>query len=362
MKQNKQGRLSVGALLALGLIAGLLTACSQEEIAAQHAVPRITVMAIGQAELGGLRELPGRIEASQRAELSFRVNGKIEQMNVAEGDDVAQGQVLAQLAQQDFRTELADRKAAYQRAAADYKRARELVDDGYITRREFDQIKSLNSKTRAALHQAKANLTYTVLKAPFAGTVARRFVENFEEIQQGEEVFSLRSSDMMDVKFDVPESIIILVDRADGAAEDHVKVSASFSAQPSLQFPLTFKETASKADPRTRTFEVTYMMAQPEELTVLPGMTASVTVDLPSLRGVVYRVPQRAVIGDIAMASQVWILDRESMTVQLKPVKVGRMLGSDIEILEGLDVGDTLVTSPSNFLLPDQTVQLVEDS
>jgi len=357
MKRTWRGSRSL--LSALAVL--LLSACSDEEIAVQQRVSAVTVVDVGQAEIGGLRELPARIDASQRAELSFRVPGKVERMNVAEGDNVEQGQVLAQLAQQDFRTELADKSAAYRRASADYKRASELIDNGYITRREHDQIRSEYRKTGAEFAQAKANLQYTVLKAPFAGTVARRFAENFEEIQQGQEIFSLRGSDMIDVKIDVPESLIILVDRAsDGAGEDRVKVAVSFSVKPELQFPLMFKEIASKADPRTRTFEVTYMMAQPSEINVLPGMTASVTVDMPDLRGVVYRVPQRAVIGDIRMAPQVWVLDDESMTVQLRSVTIGRLIGADIEVTDGLQAGDRLVTSPSNFLLPGQAVQLAE--
>ena len=104
------------------------------------------------------------------------------------------------------------------------------------------------------------------------------------------------------------------------------------------------------------------MMPAPDELTVLPGMTASGAIDMPNLRGVVHRVPQRAVFGDIYMAPQVWILDQESMTVSLRPVKVGRMLGHDIEVVEGLEAGDQLVTSPTNFLLPEQPVRLPEPS
>ena len=182
------------------------------------------------------------------------------------------------------------------------------------------------------------------------------------EVEKAQEIFSLRSSDMMDVKIDVPESLIILVSQDGESPIDQVKLTATFSARPDLQFPLTFKEIATKADSKTRTFEVTYMMPQPQELNVFSGMTASVTIDVPSLRGLAFRVPQRAVFGDIHMAPHIWLLDQEAMTVSMKPVKIGKMLGDDIEILQGLEPGDKLVTSPSNFLSEGQRVQLLDKS
>ena len=66
-------------------------------------------------------------------------------------------------------------------------------------------------------------------------------------------------------------------------ARDRVKVFASFQDQPGREYPLTFKEIATKADAKTQTFEATYLMKQWEKGTVLPGMTASVTVDFSRL-------------------------------------------------------------------------------
>lgn len=341
------------------LASGLLSACSVPHEPPPAAITRVVFMTVGEAEEGALRQLTANIEASQRAELSFRVAGKLQEITISEGDSVTEGQVLARLVQHDFRTALVDREAAYRRAAADYSRAGQLIDDGYITRREYDQLKSRYRQTRAQWEQAKLELSYTTLSAPFDGVVARRFVEKHEEITLGRPIFSLRSSDMVDVKINVPESLMILAEAdAERSSEDRVVVTASFSARPDLHYPLTFKEIAHAADRETRTFEVTYMMPQPEEINVLPGMTASVTVVLPNLQGAIYRVPVRAVIGNIAMEPRVWVLDEQSMTVSSRPVKVGRMQGGDIEIMEGLDVGDKLVTSPSNFLLEGQKVEI----
>ncbi len=352
-----------GPLFVCIAVSGLLSACQEPPPTEIAPPPSVRTMEIGSAELGGLRQLPGRIEASERAELSFRVAGKLQQLSVAEGDQVEQGQALATLAQQDFKTVLADREAAFKRAAADFKRAGELIGDGYITRRDFDQIEARYKRTSASLGQAKADMEYTVLRAPFAGIVARRHVENHEEVVIGEPVFSLRSSDSVDVKFDVPESLIILVeDAANSPGQDRIAVTARFSAAPGVEFPLAFKEIAKKADPKSKTFEVTYLMEPPEAFNVLPGMTASVTINMPSLRGAVFNIPERAVFGDIYMQPKVWLLDTEAMSVSSRPVRVGRLTGDSIEVLDGLEPGDVLVTSPTNFLLEGQQVQFAPNA
>ncbi len=336
----------------------LLAACADEEIVAEAVIPRVEVIEIGDPELGGLRELPARIEASERAELSFRLSGKLQTVTVKEGDPIEMGQLLAQLDQAVFHTRVAETEAAFRRAEADFERANQLIDDGHITRREYDHIRSRFRQTQAQFDKARVDLGYTTLLAPFNGVVAQRFVENFEEVDRGEPIFALRSVDMVDVKFDVPEKVVLLVQEIPPGQEDPIKVTARFEAAPGVDFPLTFREAASRGDTRTRTFETTYMMPQPDELNVLPGMTASVTIDMPRLAGAVYLVPQRAVFADVSMSPHVWILDRADMRVTARPVRVGRMQGTDIEIVEGLSAGDWLITSPSNFLLDGQVVQI----
>ena len=81
----------------------------------------------------------------------------------------------------------------------------------------------------------------------------------------------------------------------------------------------------------------------PEELSILPGMTARVTVTLPGED--IIRLPSHAVFADEAAASQVWKLNPEAMTVHRTPVKAGELTGGDVEILEGLSMGDQIVVS-----------------
>ena len=103
-------------------------------------------------------------------------------------------------------------------------------------------------------------------------------------------------------------------------------------------------------------------MDAPEEFNVLPGMTADVSINMPALRGTSYRIPTRAVFGDIYMEPQVWVLDTDAMTVSTKSVIVGRLTGDSVEVTEGLAQGDVVITSPTNFLLEGQAVQLAPET
>jgi RND family efflux transporter MFP subunit len=146
-------------------------------------------------------------------------------------------------------------------------------------------------------------------------------------------------------------------------ARDKIRVVASFEGQPGTRYPLTFKEVSTKADAKTQTFELTYLMKQWEQGTVLPGMTATVTLDLSDhIDGVmIFTIPVSAVVGDYKLDPQVWTVDEASMSVSPHPVKLGRLVGNGIEVLEGLEPGDRIVTAGTPFLVEGMRVTLLPE-
>ena len=124
------------------------------------------------------------------------------------------------------------------------------------------------------------------------------------------------------------------------------------------------KEIATKADPQTQTFRATFTMAAPTKFTVLPGMTATVMLDLSEL--VTYEsvkwVPARAVQADSGLNPRVWLLDPETMTVSSRPVSIGRMSGSMIEITDGLAGGEEIVAVGAPYLAQGMRVTRMADT
>jgi len=304
------------------------------------------------------RSFPGRVESTYRADLAFRVNGTVQDVLVKEGDLVEQGQVLAKLDPTDYETVVRDRQATFDNNERNFMRARELVDDGFISRTEYDRLEAGYRTSEAALQSARQDLDYTVLRAPFSGRVAKRHAERFEEIGIKQTMFTLQDVDNLQVKIDVPEALIRSLrpssdSETSAGSNGSVKAFVTFEGQGDRRFPLTFREISTRADPQSQTFEVTFNMPAPEDFIVLPGMTATVTVNLPhtiSDRGEQVWVPVDAVVADNKLDARVWVLDPQTMTVHSTSVKIGRMEGSRIEVISGLQGGEEIVSVGASYL------------
>jgi len=356
-------------LLTLIALLSYLAGCAKEAPEEQpEAVRPVKTMLIDAPEKGGIRNFPARIDANRKAELSFRVPGKVQELLVKEGDEVEEGQDVARLDPKDYQIVVNDREATYSNAKKNFDRAKELIEKGHISKMDYDRLEAEFRNAEAALQTARQDLAYTKLQAPFSGTIAKRHIQRFEEVQAKQPVLSLQDTSLLEVKFDVPESLM----RSIRAAADpqaradrrgQLKIHATFNDLPGQAFPLTFKEVSTKADAKTQTFLVTFTMEPIGGATVLPGMTATVTVDLSKIVGeeTVFSVPVSAVVGDYKLDPRVWVVDPESMTVQPRPVKVGRMWGDSIEVSEGIEPGDRLVTAGVPFLVEGMKVTLLPD-
>ncbi len=347
---------------AASLLLVTLVACSEQEAVAPPPLTRpVKTFIVEGGSTDAVRTFPGRVDASQRAELSFRVAGRLQEILVKEGDLVEEGQILARLDPADYRLVYEDRKATFDNSQSNFNRGKDLVEDGNISRMDFDRMEANFRTASAALSQAEKDLEYTVMKSPFRGRVAQRKAENFEEVQAKQTVFSLQNTSQLDIIIDVPESVIRMVQTID---EEHRSVSANqrvsvtrayavFEGQTDERFPLKPKEIATKANEQTQTFRATFTMDSPARFTVLPGMTTTVVLDLSELIdtvSIVKRVPVRAVQGDSSLNPRVWILDPQTMTVSGREVAIGRMSGDMVEVTDGLAGGEEIVAVGAPYL------------
>mgnify|MGYP001815125464 FL=1 len=343
------------------MIAGFLVGCSREAPEPPPAASRpVKLFAVGGGSNAAIRTFPGRVDATQRAELAFRVSGQLQQLLIKEGDLVEQGQVLARLDPTDYKIVLEDRQANYDNAKRNFERGKELIVDGNISRIDYDRMEAEYRTASAALTAAQQDLEYTVLTAPFKGRIARRNVENFEEVLARQTVIWLQNITELDVIIDLPESVVRSVrgearqegNLRSGETAGTVKAYASFEGRSDRRFNLKPKELATKADDQTQTFRTTFTMDAPTDFNVLPGMTANVIIDLTAVidKDAVKWVPARAVQADNTMEPRVWVLDPATMTVSSRPVKIGRMSGRSIQVMEGLDGDEEIVSVGAPYL------------
>ena len=351
------GKLAFATLLLAS--AALLGACEEQQEAYVATSRPVKTIVVGGSSNGDVRTFPAEVDAIQKADISFRVSGRIQKIYVKEGDQVKKGQLLAELDPTDFEITLKDREASYKTAKANYDRAKELVEKDAISRVEHDNIRAQYHTAQANLNSAKQDLVYTKLKADFDGYIAKRYVENFEEVLRSEKIFSLQDVSSLKMKIDVPENLMITIDKSSTGQRE---LYATFDNIKNKRFPLKFREASTKADPSTKTFEVTLTMDSSQDYNILPGMNGTVFAHmLPDETGSAPTVtlPVSAVISDNRKQATVWIVDEDTMTVHPKKVVPGLMTGDSIQV-DGLSPGDRIVTAGASFLRENMKVTLLQ--
>jgi RND family efflux transporter MFP subunit len=126
---------------------------------------------------------------------------------------------------------------------------------------------------------------------------------------------------------------------------------AEISSAPGRKYPVRIKEVAQVADPATQTFPVRFEMKPVSGVTILPGMTATVTVSYrrPRPRGNPILVPVSAVCKQDTGGQVAWVVEPDEI-VRPRPVRLGAARGDDVEIVDGLNPGDRVVVAGTTFL------------
>jgi RND family efflux transporter MFP subunit len=344
---------------ALALIAVALFGCGKETEDTGPAVVRpIETVVLGGGE-SGRYYFPGTVQAADRAEIAFRVPGQIIDLPINEGDNLKRGQLIARLDQRDYDVAMKEAKATFDKAAADAERYKRLYERDAIPLADLELRQAQRDVAEAHYDQAKLNMEYTTLVAPYDGWVGRKYVENFEDIQAKEPIVSLQSLDRLEIYVDVPEYLI-----ATAKNRRDVEFLVRFAVSGDTEYPLTVKEFSAQADIRTQTFQVTFNMEPPEDINVLPGMTGQVIMidKTPGLETEVtdFAVPSFAVVANPDGDPYVWIVDPEDMTVSKRPVKLGRVTGKEqIWITDGVSEGERIATAGVHHLEEGMQVRLM---
>jgi RND family efflux transporter MFP subunit len=350
------------AVLCIAAIALAIAGCGEKQGESPPVVRPVKTIVVGEGIMG-LRTLPGRVEASERVDLSFRVSGPLVELVIDKGQQVARGQLLARIDPVDYQIALDEARAAFAKAESDFKRYRNLYEKEAVSISDLDLYTAQRDVARARLDNAEANLGYTYMRAPFGGVIGDRYVENYEDVSANQVICSLHDLSNLDIVVDVPEQMIVNVRRY---ADSHLDVVAKFQAAGDQEFPVTFSEVAAQADPATQTYEVRLTMPSPEGLSILPGMTAEVVAR--AMRGgggegVGFVIPASAVFPDAAGATQyVWVVDPDAMTVHRREIRVGEVTGEgSISLRGGLEAGERIVIAGVSHLEEGRQVRLMEE-
>ena len=357
-------------LLLIGFASiGLLAACSKPEPATDP-IRAVRTVTVALQSAGGMQEYAAEVRARTESRLSFRVGGKMLRRAVDLGDTVKAGQVLAQLDARDLRlgqdaaaATVAVAKANLDQAAADFKRYKDLRDQGFISSADLERRETTVKSAQAQFEQARAQANvqgnqagYAALVADASGVVTGVDVEPGMVVSAGTPVLRLAHDGPRDVVFAVPEDKVGLI-KALSAQPGRFKVRLwGASADP---LPATIREISAAADPVTRTFLVKADVGTGSATGVRLGQTATVLIELPQTVGVT-KLPLSALREEQGRTT-VWLVDRSAMTVKTQTVQLAGADGNDAVITAGLSPGMVVVTAGVHVLTPGQKVKFYVD-
>ena len=341
------------SVLILSSLMLSLVACKEaaKNTTIEQPVRPVKLFAIGVNSDETIRSFPAEVVANQGSYLAFRVNGELLEFPALAGQHVEKGQLLAKLDPEDFQLQYDERKARFELAQSQLQRVKKLFDKSITSQSELDQALANKQVAESALKIAKTNLDNSELRAPFSGTIAKVFVKNYENIQAKQNILRLETRDLMDVVIQVPEKLIARIDK-----DANYQPTVVFDGYPDKSYTLTIKEFDTQADPATLTYKVVFSLPVPKDFNLLAGMTGRVDIDLSKIthsQSNYILLPVEAVFSEPteqANSSYVWVYDQQTGKVNKHAVKVGQLHKSGIEVLSGLEQGQTVVAAGVHYL------------
>lgn len=254
-------------------------------------------------------------------------------------------------------------KANLEKAQADLTRSQNIFkeDPGAIPADEIERDRRALKVAQAHLEIAQKAVADTELRAPFAGVMARKLVEDFANVLAKQPVLILQDISKLEIEVAVPERDFV---RGKGRSETKEQTTQRLapkvivSAIPDREFPAAIKEYAMTADRITRTFPVKLIFENPKDVNILPGMTARVRIVIDPKSA--WSVPVTAVQADENKQSCVWKVDPDGMKVARCPVQLGPLTGGHVLLKGGVKQGDMVAISGVMLLREGMQVRKYE--
>lgn len=338
--------------------------CAKETPSVQKKPRPVRFDIVGSGGVDDARAFSATIQSRDATPISFRVGGTLARLPVKMGDTVKKGQLIAELDASDYKVALAQAQANWQNAktqvdvaSSAFRRVETLYEAGSSSLSDYEnargQLKSARAQLSAsgqAVKQAKNQIEYCRLVAPFDGVVESVAVKNGEQVGAARAVAVVSRGGEIEVNVGVPEGVVARIKVGTAAT---VQVAAlGGDALAGKVREVGFATAAS-------TYPVRIELADPPA-TLRPGMAATAEFELGT-RKAALTIPVTAV-GNEEKSSYVFFLEPaggDVFTARKRPVDVGELIGNRFEVKKGVVAGDKIATAGLSKLVDGMQVRLL---
>lgn len=327
----------------------LLVACGSHQKASgpqQSAALPVPTAIVAPSTTRVYSESPGNVVATQAARIASRLSGYVHSLNVDVGDHVKAGQLLLTIDNRDIEAQVKQARAALTRANAayadadfNYTRYSNLYKEQAVSRQQYEAVKrnyttaqASVSAARASLAQAESQRAYAEVRAPFAGVVTGRDVQQGDLATPGEPLLEVQAPGNLEVHSQVTNNAYAAL-----TLGDTVSIRTRGAA-----LSATVIQLSPAADPATETHLL--KAALPTGTKLDPGDFVRVLVTVGKRQALF--VPTGAVV-ERAGIPVVFVVDNSNVA-HLRMVRIGEHANERVEILSGLTAGERIVTRPGD--------------
>ncbi len=270
------------------------------------------------------------IEADRLVELVGKVPGRVRKLAVEEGDWVEQGAVLAELENDRERIQLRQAELKLQEQRRNLDRNKAMMEEGLISRQEFDDVRSVYDLAESDRDLARIALEETIIRAPFDGQVVEREIVLGQYVQAAVPLFRVADFTPLRVKVHLPEPVARKV-----AAGQRVLVQPESQAEP---LEAVVERVAPVVDPATSTVRLTLLLDECRDKALVGGFVkVRITTET---RHEALAVPKIALVEEGSLRS---VFVAEADTVRKVEINTGLYDEQRVEVLDGIEEGDYVV-------------------
>ena len=316
---------------ALGLVAGCGNGSESEKTAVKQHVeelPSVSVTTVHARPVDQTSTYSSTVEAYVKNNIAPQTVGRIQKINVEVGDFVKAGQVVAEI----DKVNLQQAELQLKNNEIEYQRLKGLYDAGGLSKSDLDAIELAYNVSKTTYENLLEN---TVLRSPIDGVITARNYDKGDMFSMGQPIYIVEKIVPVKLYVGISESDYTKIKKGD-------TVEITVDAFPGKTFYGKVNRLNPTIDAATHTFDVEVVVDN-NYRSLRPGMYARVTVKFGTSNNVV--VPDVAVVKQTGSGERFIYVLNEDGTVSYTNVKIGRRMGAEYEILEGIVDGATIVTS-----------------